>query len=100
VKKLPLLLLALSALASAQFDSDRVRLLANVPLTDFLNDPASASGCSGFVSASGREYAVIGVRNGNAVVDITNPSAPKVIGTVEVPASLWHEVAVLGHYAY
>lgn len=82
------------------FTGNKVRLLSHIPLSGFTGNPASGAGCVGYVSPSGREYAIIGLRNGYGVVDISNPSSPTKIGHVQGPSSLWHEVAVLGNYAY
>ncbi len=90
----------IAATSEAQFARKGVRLLSNLPLSEFPGDPSSGSGGWGYVSASEREYAVFGVRNGTAVVDITNPTQPVIIGHVQGPNSTWHEPTVLGDFAY
>lgn len=94
------LTLGIAATSEAQFARKGVRLLSNLPLSAFPGDPSSGSGGWGYVSASEREYAVFGVRNGTAVVDITNPTQPAIIGHVQGPNSTWHEPTVLGDFAY
>ncbi|MFZ4508470.1 MAG: choice-of-anchor B family protein [Fimbriimonas sp.] len=86
--------------AADTFTSNKVRLLSQVPLSGFAGNPASGAGCTGYVSASGREYAIIGLRNGTGIVEITNPTAPVKVGHIAGPLSLWHELAVLGNFAY
>lgn len=83
-----------------QYARDNVRFLSRVRLSDFPGDPGSGSGCAGYVSPSGKEYAVMGLRNGNAVVNITNPIMPVIVGHIPGANSQWHEVCVLGDYAY
>ncbi len=101
MKYLVAALLCLSAaIAPAQFAKNRVRLLKHLDLTAFQGSPTGGSGCAGYVSPSGREYAIIGLRNGNAVVEITKPLTPTIVAHISGPSSIWHEVAVMGHYAY
>jgi len=93
-------LVAVSGFASAQFPRDGVRLLSQIPLTGFPGSPTSGAAIYGYTSPSGREYATIGVRNGTAIVEITNPSVPIVRAHIPGPNSLWHENVVLGDYCY
>ncbi len=58
--------------------------------------PRAASDIWGFVDADdGREYAVVGHRNGTVIVDVTAPGAPVVVGNIPGNPSLWREVKVL-----
>lgn len=105
MKKLKFALAALMAFsiiatASAQYQSNSVRLLSQIPLTGFPGSPGNGSGCVGYTSPSGKEYAIIGLKNGNAVVNITNPFVPVIVGHIPGVQSTWHEVCVLGAYAY
>ncbi len=86
----------------ASFESKNVSLRAWIPLNQFPNGAAqtSAGDCWGYVSPSGREYAIIGIRAGTAFVEITNPSSPVQVGYVAGPSSLWKDVTIIGHYAY
>lgn len=54
----------------------------------------------GYVSPSGREYAILGLRTGTGVVDITNPDAPVVVGAITDNNSIWSDVRTYGHYLY
>lgn len=92
--------LAMCLGAQAQYTKNNVRFLSRVPLNAFSGSPSSGSGCAGYVSPSGKEYAIIGLRNGNAVVNITNPITPVIVGHIPGVSSQWHEVCVLGDYAY
>lgn len=40
------------------------------------------------------------LRNGNSVVEVTNPDNAQIIGHVNGPNSLWHETYVMGDFAY
>lgn len=83
------------------FDSSGMTLLAHIPLNNFTGvNSVSGNDCWGYVSGSGREYAIMGLEGGYAYVEITNPSSPVIVDTVTGPSSLWHDVKVIGDYAY
>ena len=68
---------------------------AQIPLDQFPNAPSSAANVWGFVDLNdNREYAVIGLRNGTAVVEVTNPAKPREVGTMAGNTSAWREVKV------
>lgn len=92
--------LAMCLGAQAQYAKNNVRFLSRVSLSAFSGSPSSGSGCAGYISPSGKEYAIIGLRNGNAVVNITNPITPVIVGHIPGVNSQWHEVCVLGDFAY
>lgn len=50
--------------------------------------------------ADGREYALVGARNGLIIIDITDPDAPQQIIQIPGPANLWKEIKTYSHYAY
>lgn len=86
---------------NAGFSANSMTLLSQVPLNNFPGvNTASGNDCWGYVSPSGREYAIMGLEGGFGFVDITNPTNPVIVDTVSGPVSLWHDVKVLGHYAY
>ncbi len=51
-------------------------------------------------AAKNREYALIGTTRGSAIVDVTNPDAPKLIKQIEAVQSLWREIKSYRDYAY
>ena len=55
------------------FESLNVDLLSQIPLNGFASNPSTASDCWGYVSPSGREYALVALRNALAVVEVTDP---------------------------
>lgn len=81
------------------FPTNNVHLLSWLPLTAF-GSHSSANDCWGYVSPSGREYAIIGLRNGTGFVDITNPSNPVVVAVMAGPSSLWRDMKTYQHYCY
>jgi choice-of-anchor B domain-containing protein len=82
------------------FDSRNVTLLKWLPLSDFGGGSTSGNDCWGYVSPSGREYAIMGLERGFGYVEVTDPENPVIIETIAGPSSLWHDVKVIGHYAY
>lgn len=94
------LLAGVAALAPAQYDRQGVRLLSQIPLSGFAGSPSAGSAIYGWTSPAGREYAIIGLQNGNAVVDVTNPIAPVVVKHIPGPNSSWHENVTMHGYCY
>ncbi len=82
------------------FECLNVDLLSWMPLNAFSSGPTSASNIWEYLAPDGREYAVIGVRNGTAVVDITDPANPLEVGLVPGYSSTWREVKTYNQFAY
>jgi choice-of-anchor B domain-containing protein len=53
---------------------------------------------------TGRDYGLVARRDGAAFVDVTSPSAPKLIGSLPrtpgSPPSVWRDIKVIGHHAF
>ena len=63
---------------AGQFPCRNVDFLAQISLNQFASQPASAANVWGFVDLNdNREYAIIGLSNGTAVVDVTDPANPR-----------------------
>ncbi|HEY1011190.1 MAG TPA: choice-of-anchor B family protein [Herpetosiphonaceae bacterium] len=73
-----------------------IDLMAHVPLAQLGVGNTEASNIWGFVDKNdNREYAVIGLDRGTAVVEVTNPEAPRVVGTVAATnTSSWRELKI------
>ena len=62
---------------------ENMDLLAHVPLSAFSVNPSAANDIWGFYDLNdNREYAIIGLRNGVGVVEVTDPENPRVVGSV------------------
>jgi choice-of-anchor B domain-containing protein len=84
---------------AGQFPCRNVDFAAQVALSQFSTVPASAANLWGFVDLNDqREYAVIGLRNGTAVVDVTDAASPREVDTVPGNASAWREVKIYQHF--
>ena len=82
------------------FDALNVQLGSWIPLSAFPGSQASGNDCWGYVSPSGREYAIIGLEKGFGFVEVTEPTNATIVGYISGATSLWHDVKVVGHYAY
>jgi len=77
------------------FPCNGIDLLAHMPLGAFSSAPGSANDVWGFADRrDNREYAVIGLSNGTAVVDVTDPSDPREVGTIGGHDASWRDVKV------
>ncbi len=97
---LGLAILGATGSAAAQFTSQNVDLYAWVNLPSFGAGATSGSDVWGYVSPSGREYALMGVRNALGVVEVTNPASPVIVATIPHSASLWADMETYGTYCY
>ena len=79
--------------------SEGVILRSSIPLSG-LGNAVSGSDCWGYVSPSGREYALVTVYDGMFVYEITDPGSPQEVGFIAGPNSDWHDVKVFENYCY
>jgi choice-of-anchor B domain-containing protein len=89
--------------ADGPFQNQNVLLQAWLPLNSFPGVPADAHGadCWGYVSPSGREYALMGLSWGNGIVEVTNPSSPVILTVIPGGVNvLWRDITVVGNRAY
>ncbi|MBK7406106.1 MAG: choice-of-anchor B family protein [Phycisphaerales bacterium] len=82
------------------FPASNITLLSWVPLNNFPESQDSGNDCWGYVSPSGREYAIIGLHSGFSILEVTDPTDPHQIGFVPGNGSVWRDVKVIGSYAY
>jgi choice-of-anchor B domain-containing protein len=77
------------------FPCRNIAFQSQVPLAQFSSRPVSAANVWGFVDLNdNREYAVLGLRNGTAIVEVTDPANPREVVTVAGNSSPWREVKV------
>jgi len=89
-------LLAFPAVAGP-FPAQNVSLYSHVSL-ETLN-AEFAEDCWGYVSESGREYAIIGLSTGTGFVEITDPGNPVIVDVVPHPNRA-RDMKVYQHYVY
>ncbi len=75
---------------------------ANVPLLAHVNDHASANynDCWGYTAPDGREYALLGVFNGTAIIDITDVNTAAEVAFIPSVNTPWKDIKTFSHYAY
>lgn len=78
------------------FPCDGVNLLGIKQLSTFTTNPSAANDIWGFVDLNNnREYALIGLRNATAVVDITRPRRPREVGSIPGSSTTWRDIKVV-----
>ena len=82
------------------FAANGVLLKSWIPINNFATGLTSANDCWGYVSPSGREYAILGTSGGTGFAEITDPAHATVVGHVAGPTSLWRCVKAYGAYCY
>ena len=84
---------------AGRFPCDKVTLLANVPVSLLSSVSGSANDIWGHVDLNTqREYAIVGMRASIAVVDVTEPTSPVVVGEVQGQSTSWRDVKVYQYY--
>ena len=74
-------------------------LLAHVPLSSFSTNPSAANDVWGFYDVNdGKEYAILGLRNGVGVVEVTDPEAPRMVGSISSESTSWRDIKVYQHF--
>lgn len=84
--------------ANGQFASQNVRMHSWLDLG--VLGGASGNDCWGYVSGSGREYALMSVSDALVVIEITDPANPVILDRIPHPNGLWGDVKVHGDFAY
>ena len=79
--------------------AEGVVLRSSIPLSG-LGNANSGSDCWGYVSPSGREYALVTVYDGMFVYEITDPGSPQEVDFISGPNSDWHDVKVYQDHCY
>ncbi|PIR23439.1 MAG: hypothetical protein COV44_02645 [Deltaproteobacteria bacterium CG11_big_fil_rev_8_21_14_0_20_45_16] len=77
---------------------DRIRLEAVAHFNKYAS--AEYNDCWGYTDANGREYALLGVRNGTSIIDITDPSDLREISFISSAKSIWKDIKTYQNYAY
>ncbi|MEM9820628.1 MAG: choice-of-anchor B family protein [Bacteroidota bacterium] len=83
------------------YPCNNVALQSRMPLSDF--GAGRSNDIWGWTSPSSfKEYAILGLNNGTAFVDITNPVSPTLVGTLATASgnSTWRDIKVKANYAY
>jgi choice-of-anchor B domain-containing protein len=86
------------------FAAKGVTLGSWISLADFASFAGvtvnNGNSCWGYISPSGREYAIMGLSSGTAFVEITDPNNAQIVAHITGPSSLWRDVKTHGTYCY
>ena len=93
MKKLNIIVLFI-LLHSFVFGQVNMELQANITYEDGLSD------IWGYTDSLGREYALVCLRGGVAIENISNPTAPERVAIIEGPRSTWRDAKTFGQFAY
>lgn len=81
------------------FACNNIDLLAHFPLSQMSSSPAAGTDIWGHVDLNNqREYAIMAVENGTVIVDVTDPTSPVEVGTIEGVSSGWRDVKVYQYF--
>ncbi len=81
------------------FECNNVDLLAHLPLSEMSTSPNAGNDIWGHIDLnSGKEFAIMGVYNGVVVVDVSEPTAPVEVGTINGVNSSWRDVKVYQYF--
>ncbi|MFT4926667.1 MAG: choice-of-anchor B domain-containing protein [Phenylobacterium sp.] len=84
---------------SAGFSCNNISLQAHLPLADLGLSSVAANDIWGFIDINNqREYAIIGVDNGVSVVDVTDPTAPVLAGSIASQNTRWRDIKVYQYF--
>ncbi|MBL4942667.1 MAG: choice-of-anchor B family protein [Colwellia sp.] len=84
---------------AGSFECNNIDLLAHIPLGDFSSSPRAANDIWGHVDLNnGAEYALIGLDNGIAVVNVTEPTNPVEVGTISGKTNIWRDIKVYQYF--
>lgn len=84
----------------AAFSSSGASLASWMSSSDLLGSPANASDVWGYVSPSGREYAIIGMKEATAFVEVSDAQRPTVVGIARGASSDWRDIKTYRQHAY
>ncbi|MEM9386697.1 MAG: choice-of-anchor B family protein [Pseudomonadota bacterium] len=78
------------------YPCENVNLLGLRPLSTFSTLPSAANDIWGFVDLNnGREYALLGLNNATAIVDLARPRRPREVGSIPGESTVWRDIKVL-----
>ena len=84
---------------AGSYACNNMDLVSHVPLENMSSKPPSGNDVWGHVDLNtNNEYALMGIRNGTAVFNLSNPSNPVEVGTVRGLNASWRDIKVYQYY--
>lgn len=85
--------------SAGQFPCSRIDLVAHVPLRDLGGNTQGNDIWGHYDLNDGREYAIMGLRNGTVVVDVTLADQPRVVSRIPGQDTTWRDIKVLQQFS-
>jgi choice-of-anchor B domain-containing protein len=84
---------------AGQFGCNNMSLLAHIPVSDFPTNSSGANDIWGHVDLNTmKEYALIGLRRGVALVNVSDPVNPVIINAIQGQSTTWRDIKVLQYF--
>jgi choice-of-anchor B domain-containing protein len=84
---------------AGQFPCHNMSLLAHIPVSDFPTNSTNANDIWGHVDLNTmKEYALLGLRRGIALVDVSDPINPIIINAIQGQNTTWRDIKVLQYF--
>ncbi len=90
----------ISFLVLCLFLSNAISAQLNMTYKSHVEYNESLNDVWGYAAPDGREYALVGLRNGVSVVDVTDTENPEIKGYATGPSSTWRDIKTFGDFAY
>jgi choice-of-anchor B domain-containing protein len=85
--------------SAGQFACRNISLISQLPLSTFIGNHNSANDIWGHIDLNtGKEYALMGLQKGTAVIDISEPESPVVVDVISGQSSVWRDIKVYQFY--
>ncbi len=73
---------------------------SNLSVLDQKNYSPSLNDIWGYTDSSGNKYAIVGLKTGVSIVDITDSTQIQEVAFIKGPSSIWRDIKTWQHYAY
>lgn len=84
---------------AGRFPCNNMSLLSHIPITDFPTNSTGANDIWGHVDLNTmKEYALLGLRRGIALVDVSDPTSPVVINAISGQNTTWRDIKVFQYF--
>jgi choice-of-anchor B domain-containing protein len=84
---------------AGQFACNNIDLVAHLPLAEMGNATGGNDIWGHYDLNDGREYALMGLRNGTAIVDISTPDEPRLVSHIAGQDTTWRDIKILQTYS-
>ncbi len=91
-------LAAAPSAGQGQYPADKVKLLKHFSVQEM--GGGGGTTCWGYVSPSGREYAIMGLTRSSVIVEVTDPVNARIVATIPRTPSGWTDFKTFRHALY